>query len=59
MISHYLSSLVGIEYAGEATLILSLLVFLVVVVRVFRMDRERVGYCEQLPFDDHAGRDPL
>lgn len=56
MISHYLSSLAGVEYAGEAALVLSLLAFLVVVVRVLLMDRERIGRFERLPFDDHAGR---
>lgn len=56
MISHYLSSLAGVEYAGEAALILSLLAFLVVVLRVLLMDRDRIGHCERLPFDDNGGR---
>ena len=55
MISHYLSSLTGVEYVGEAALILSLLTFLLVVIRAFRMDRTRIGHAERLPFDDTDG----
>jgi hypothetical protein len=56
VISQYLSSLTGLEYAGEVSLVLSVLAFLLVVVRVFLMDRERIGRLERLPFDDSIGR---
>lgn len=55
MISHYLSSLAGSEYVGEVSLVLSVLAFLVIVVRVFLMDRQRVARLERLPFDDSIG----
>jgi hypothetical protein len=52
MISHYLSSLTGIEYVGEATLVLSFLLFIAIVVRVFLLDRDRVSRLERLPLDE-------
>jgi hypothetical protein len=54
MISQYLSSLSGVDYVGEAALVLSFVVFLLIVLRVLRMDRERVGRLERLPFDDRT-----
>jgi len=56
VISHYLSSLTGAEYVGEVTLVLSVLAFLIIVVRVFQIDREQIGRFERLPFDDNGGR---
>jgi hypothetical protein len=56
VISHYLSSLTGVEYVGEVTLVLSILAFILIVVRVFLMDGERLGRLKQLPFDDSVGR---
>ena len=55
MISHYLSSLSGVEHLGEVTLVLSFLVFLLIVARVLVMDKERVDRLERLPFDDSLG----
>lgn len=52
MISHYLSSVTGIEYLGEATLVLSFLLFIAIVVRVFLLDRDRVSRLERLPLDE-------
>lgn len=56
MISHYLSSLTGSEYIGQVSLILSVLAFLLIVVRVFLITRERIDHCERLPFDDDSVR---
>jgi hypothetical protein len=52
VISHYLSSLTGSEYVGQVSLVLSVLAFLLIVVRVFLITRERIDHLERLPFDD-------
>jgi hypothetical protein len=52
VISHYLSSLTGLGYVGQLSLVLSVLAFLLIVVRVFLISRERIDHCERLPFDD-------
>jgi hypothetical protein len=56
VISHYLSSLTGSEYIGQVSLVLSVLTFLLIVVRVFLITRERIDHLEQLPFDDDSVR---
>jgi len=56
VISHYLSSLTGSEYIGQVSLVLSVLAFLLIVVRVFLITRERIDHLERLPFDDDSVR---
>ena len=56
MISQYLSSLSGVEHLGEATLIVSMVAFGLLVFRVLRTDRDRIARWERLPFEDNAGR---
>jgi hypothetical protein len=56
VISHYLSSLTGSEYVGQVSLLLSVLAFLLIVVRVFLINRERIDHLERLPFDDDVVR---
>jgi hypothetical protein len=41
-----------VEHAGEAALVLSFLLFLLVVARVLMMDRDRLARLERLPLDD-------
>lgn len=56
MISHYLSSLAGSAYVGQVSLVLSALAFLLIVVRVALMTRERIDHLQRLPFDDDSVR---
>jgi hypothetical protein len=56
VISHYLSSLTGSEYVGQVSLVVSVLAFLLIVVRVFLVTRERIDHLERLPLDDDSVR---
>jgi hypothetical protein len=56
VISHYLSSLAGSQDIGQVSLVLSVLAFLLIVVRVFLISRERIDHLERLPFDDDSVR---
>jgi hypothetical protein len=52
MISQYLQSMEGIEILGAASLCLSLVVFLGIVVWAVKADRAYVRMMEQLPLED-------